>query len=496
MQFSEEPSDFSATVDPDRSPSPVGLETMRRAEKSAEESEMRGGALTSQPSNDSVAAAAAADALASTPDSLAEIMATPSTKEQLMAKQRREADEKHAKMEAEIKAAVERRRQEKMARADAKFKAMFDSVMEGIEGEGILAEVDDALQKAENAKARRAASIHHEWNETVFKRIQEQIMHYVDNIDPEALTKRLAYHYDAFLDTVNTKQEKNYKSGVFRDVLLVHEYDPLMQRKDVIKYRVDPLDDPTKRDVYKTLKEKLAVGLLKEAVARSGVTMRETLDTLHWTNLEATPYGRFTNEDGELRPQTVGPYSLKRGESHVVMDAYNVPTGKAVTDAEFPLPKAQVSLAGHRLAQTDMLDLVNHRVDPTDGTTGGDQWLEAKGKKFTSKDMPMAGLSKERKDLFDVINMCSDPNDKRPQGDQWLSARGKKVVLPPSVIYSDRKSLHETIQQSAPKFVRERPDQTCGDLWLDAKGKGEVNHLESGAEGGLYAVIMQTEQPL
>ena len=36
--------------------------------------------------------------------------------------------------------------------------------------------------------------------------------------------------------------------------VLVHEYDPLLQQKDTIKYRINSLNDPTKRDMYKTLK--------------------------------------------------------------------------------------------------------------------------------------------------------------------------------------------------------------------------------------------------
>ena len=36
--------------------------------------------------------------------------------------------------------------------------------------------------------------------------------------------------------------------------LPVHEYDPLLQQQDTVKYRINSLDDPTKRDMYKTLK--------------------------------------------------------------------------------------------------------------------------------------------------------------------------------------------------------------------------------------------------
>ena len=44
-------------------------------------------------------------------------------------------------------------------------------------------------------------------------------------------------------------------------------------------------------------------------------------------------------------------------------------------------------------------------------------------------------------------------------------------------------------------FERTRPDQKCGDSWLDHKGKGEVSGVKaSGIEGGLYTSLMQTEQ--
>lgn len=505
-QLSEEASDFSAAgrtgtdessfdLTSARPPSPVGLATQHAAAAAAadvgpdasyEDSSMGGGAIGSTASF-SASRGGHGDAMMA--------MASPSTKAQLMAKRRAEADEKHAKMEEEIIAAGERRRAGLAAANDAAFQEMFASVMEGIEGRGLLAEVDDVLRKTDAAKAKKTREIHAEWDEVVFQTIQKQIMRYVDGLDPRALTERLAHHYDAFLDVVNAKQEKNAKSGVFCDVLLVQEYDPLLQRKDAVKYRVNSLDDPTKRDVYKPLKEKLQVGLLRRAAARAGVTVRETLDTLHWTNLEATPYGWMTDGVGEAKPPHVGEHSHKRGASGVVMDAYDVPTGVEVLDKELPLRKGTVAPAGHRVGRPDLHDLVNHRVDHASGFTGGDMWLEFKGKKVPGEDMPVPGLSEERKDLFDVVNMCSDPKDNRPQGDLWLSAKGRKVVLPPSVIYSDRKSLHETIQQSAPKFERVRPDQTCGDLWLDAKGKGPVPGVkESGVQGGLYTVLVQTEQ--
>ena len=177
---------------------------------------------------------------AETPDPMM-AMASPSTKEALMEKRRMEADEKHALMEEDIKAAVERRRREQAAIKDAEFQEMFATVMEGIEGQGLLAEVDDTLRKTDAAKAKKTRELHAEWDETVFKQIQQQIMHYVDGIDPESLTKRLAFHYDAFLHTVNAKQEKNAKSGVFRDVLLAgvvqsHSFYALDSRRDNSRY--------------------------------------------------------------------------------------------------------------------------------------------------------------------------------------------------------------------------------------------------------------------
>jgi len=477
----EEPSDFSPTgrsgadgIEFDRGASLTGFVTMNANGEAHDVP----GVVGAQSSAESLGLASVA-----------------STRDQLAATHRMENDEKHAKMQEEIKATMERRRDEKSGRADAKFQEMFASVMEGIDGHGLLAEMDDVLQKTDASKAKKTREIHAEWDEAIFRKIQKQILHYVNSIDPAALTTRLAFHYDAFLNTVNTKQEKNAKSGVFRDVVLVHEYDPLLQRRDTIKYKVNSLDDPTQRDVYKTLKEKLAVGLLNLSAARAGVTMRSTLDLSHWPQLDSTPYGRLTDSNGDMKPQHVGIHSHKRGESHVVMDAYDVPTGPEVTEREQSRLKGMPALAGHRVGRPNLRDLITSRVDHSSGFTGGDMWLEAKGKKFPDASMPVPGLSEERKDLFDVVNMCSDPNDARPQGDQWLSAKGKMVVLPPSVVYSDRKSLHDTLQQSAPVFVRTRPDQTCGDLWLDKKGKGAVDNVkQSDVEGGLFTVLSQTEQ--
>jgi hypothetical protein len=487
-----EESDLDATL---RAPSPT-FETQRPAAVEEEEG-MVGGAetltpapaplaveLSSSSAGRSAAGRSAAGAEPPTPGAM--------SKAGLLAAQRVSATQKHAKLEEEIKKASERRRADKAGRADAAFTKTFSSVMEGIEGKGLLAEMDVILAQTVAAKAKKSKDLHAEWDELVFQQIQRQILTYVDALDPAELTARLAVPYDAYLETVNAKQDKNDKSGVFRDIVLVYDYNPFDNFRG-FKYKTNWLDDPTQRDVYKSIREQLAIGLLKRVANRGG---RETLDRSFWDKLEATPYGRFTDAMGDMRAQRVNEHSHKRGTSSLVMDHYNVPTGGAVPNAEFTAlngaGKGLPAETGHRAGRADMHELVNHRIEhATSSVTGGDTWLEYKGK----RECAVPGLSKERKDLFDVVNMCSDPADARPQGDQWLSAKGKMTVLPPSVINSDRKSLFGTIQQSGPVFARVKPDQTCGDLWLDHKGKAAVpGIMPSGSEGGLYTVLMQTEQ--
>ena len=89
------------------------------------------------------------------------------------------------------------------------------------------------------------------------------------------------------------------------------------RRKTSTTVFVNSLRDPTKRDVYKPVRERIEAGrVANEArgLETTGATTKETLDLAFWNVLEYTPTLRYTDKDGELLPQNapIPGFSSKR----------------------------------------------------------------------------------------------------------------------------------------------------------------------------------------
>ncbi|GFH15149.1 uncharacterized protein HaLaN_11323 [Haematococcus lacustris] len=116
--------------------------------------------------------------------------------------------------------------------------------------------------------------------------------------------------------------------------------------------------------------------------------------------------------------------------------------------------------------------------------TGGDSWLEAKGKAHP----PGPEQRRGRRDLTQVITQQGNPyQDGQKQGDQWLEARGKGTAPLPACL-RDRPSLTEVLQQSSNPY---KGGPKTGDQWMEAKGKG---HLP-GPQPALATFINRSDHP-
>ena len=327
---------------------------------------------------------------------------------------------------------------------------MMSSVMEGMEAsDGIVARMDDAVYKCDSALAKKQREIHDEWEALVFDKIQRQIKRHVDGLDAEELSSSLQRDSETYTMTVREKQRAHPKAGVYLDAVLGYDYDPFESRRRAFKYRINSLDDPTKRDVHKPLKEAIEAGRLDAARAKVAVVPRETLESKFWNNLAYTPHGRYTDETGALLPPDADiPGFFKQGEDkwnrHSEAnrrDDYEYPIGNEHAQREY----FEASRGRARRGRVDPVDrdardmrdvvnqLADHSIDHTVGTRrGGDTWLEHRGRRYVDKSRPLPGADPDRRDLFGVMRYeglgdglpRGDKTDPAPRGDEWRAQRG------------------------------------------------------------------------
>ncbi len=95
--------------------------------------------------------------------------------------------------------------------------------------------------------------------------------------------------------------------------------------------------------------------------AMVGTIGRETLEATMWDKLESTPFGHFSDANGDLTATTMSEMSAKLATSHIPLDHYNILQGKEAMMAELPKGKNIVPKDGHRMNRADFGDLINHR---------------------------------------------------------------------------------------------------------------------------------------
>jgi hypothetical protein len=443
------------------------------------------------------------------------------SKEDLWRRKAAEDDKRNFFATEEAKEDSRRRRAARAVKAHERFEALMSSVMEGMEAsEGIVAQTDDAVYKRELELAKKHREIHDEWEERVFDKIQRQIKRHVDGVDAEELSARLQRDNETYTMTVREKQRANPKAGVYLDAVLGYDYDPFEPRRHAFKYRINSLDDPTKRDVHKPLKEAIEAGRLDAARAMAAVVPRETLESKFWNNLAYTPHGRYTDELGNLLPPDADiPGFFKQGEDKWNKhsdanrrDDYDYPKGNEHAQREY----FEASRGGARRGRVDPVDrdardmrdvvnqLADHSVDHAVGTRrGGDAWLEHRGRRYVDKSRPLPGADPDRRDLFGVMRYeglgdglpRGDKTDLAPRGDEWRAQRGIACFEEHAVQKSNRKGLYHTLQQAGE--VGTGHGQNVGDAWLDQKLKDPVHgkfasRWSGDRDGDLYGQLSHT----
>ena len=199
---------------------------------------------------------------------------------------------------------VMRKLKEAQAAAAAKQEKDFHDAWEQFHSEqnGPVADIEKMLRLKDMEAMRRASAHAKEWNEEVFERIQTQVTRALRKREANgAYNTRWRTAQDQYLETLAKKDR-----GLFRDIIIEEEYDPLDAAAGGIKYGTKKVNlrDPNKLEIRKHEQETAMVpGGAPERATAPRPLGRECLDVKLWPRLEATPYGHFNKVDAHPRKE-------------------------------------------------------------------------------------------------------------------------------------------------------------------------------------------------
>ena len=228
-----------------------------------------------------------------------------------------------AEQERRIKLALKNSLAKREAKRDERFGALSDSYEESRE---LLDELDAQLTLAAESKRTKTRRQYEAWNEGVHGAIQQKIQTSLSKQSPEKLHQKKNEDYQKFLDILNRK------GGVFRDIIIENEYDPMEVNRTSLKVRTGLLKDPTHIDKIK---------LAAEGGSPIKSAARNTLSVEEWAEgkIQATPFGRkgpVTTDGEQAPPRPRHPNS----EATIVLNHFQYPRGRHATDLESPKGKA------------------------------------------------------------------------------------------------------------------------------------------------------------
>lgn len=190
--------------------------------------------------------------------------------------------------------------------------------------------LDKFLELHSRQEKNKRHALFREWELDVFERVQAQVKCAVDARSSREVSNRGARLMQDYIDVSNTKP-----NGMYRDIIIPAEYDPLAAHEQTIRYDPHIRHDPCKLELRKQA-DSVAAGQKppeyhSRGMPRGGTAMRMSVSL--WDKLEATPYGRL----GKVVPVLGAvPWSL---HNRVTYSEYDVARGRGVLSREFPRGK-------------------------------------------------------------------------------------------------------------------------------------------------------------
>jgi hypothetical protein len=206
------------------------------------------------------------------------------------------------------------------------FDRMYDAIVE--EEAGFVGELEKFLKSHEQSKQNKSRALYDSWEGEVFDNVKSQIAKKVDARSARSVSNRGAALMQEYLHVSNSKS-----FGMFRDIIIESEYDPMKCHGHFIKYDPRLSRDPCKLEVRKYAESKADEVPPQEFQRADRMGAVPRLDSAMWDKLEATPYGRL----GKVIPRAdAEPYGL---HNRVTNDHFDIKHGREVLLKELPLGK-------------------------------------------------------------------------------------------------------------------------------------------------------------
>ncbi|KAG7398354.1 hypothetical protein PHYBOEH_011262 [Phytophthora boehmeriae] len=244
---------------------------------------------------------------------------------------------------------------ENLQRQRSKKEGQYLKLQQEVEdGKALAKELHEKLELQQQSKARQYSRMHEEWTAEVYHKLNDPILNKVHAMDSKQRSAEKGEAYQKFLDITNKK------GGLFRDIIIESEYNPLSDAK-FLSHRAK-VDDPVKRVIRRREEE--------DAIARDGANMSNASNSDHQTvvnkpypgradNLdvklwakgeyESTPYGYFH----KMMNSTASAEGSKTYASHVKLDHYNYEKGADVLRQELPKGK-RTNFEGLKVPKTSL----------------------------------------------------------------------------------------------------------------------------------------------
>lgn len=218
-------------------------------------------------------------------------------------------------------------RKQKRDNSDEKFSQM----LEQMDAEAALVgEVSSYLKLKDSNQRRKKERLHRQWKTEVFTPMQSRIGRTLRAEPASAIEAKNQAALSEYIHEVNTK------AGVFRDIIIETEYNPLARREQSLKYSMRDIEaqDPLKKDLTQQAKEKALMAHIhgKGDSTGDGRDHRVMLDLLLWDKLDSTPYARYNKPP----VQKVIPKGVQSSHTtNVKLDHYKILKDANLTKSEY-----------------------------------------------------------------------------------------------------------------------------------------------------------------
>ena len=231
--------------------------------------------------------------------------------------------------EAEFQAQLDSRKKDAERRArdhtrmlhDA-FEQRFEKLVD--ESVSFVHQVGEAIGDFERRLLRRKERLFEEWCHQIFEPIQQRVDAQLAATTSAELNEKRCAMLESYLTEFNKKH-----CGLFRDIIIEADYDPLTQQKEnTLKYRKPKTkNDPTKNRETREQSESTMQEPRPPPLRPAGAASGGRVEVEKWGTIEATPFGWHANED----PAKI--LAIQQAKAKIVMKStfcqshYDIPKG-------------------------------------------------------------------------------------------------------------------------------------------------------------------------